>query len=118
MKLTALPCSQRDLLDAVLVDDVPVRHLQRLGIDQVQLLLARPPLALALLNRDAGRLHAVADRPHQRLALGGLEDMVVLDVPAGGLEIAVALLARGRVAVVEDVELELRGHLGGVAELP
>ena len=105
-----------DLLDAVLVDDVPVGHLQRLGIDQVELLLAGTPLALALLDRDAGRLHAVADRAHQRLALGGLEDVVVLDVPAGGLEIAVVLLAGGRIAVVEDVELELGGHLGAVAQ--
>ncbi len=105
-----------DLLDAVLVDHMPVGHLQRLGIDEVQLLLAGAPLAFALLHRDAGGFHAVADRAHQRLALGGLQDVVVLDVPAGRLEIAVVLLARRRVAVIEGVELELRGHLGGVAE--
>jgi hypothetical protein len=43
--------------------------------------------------------------------------VVVLDVPAGGLEIAIALIAGGPVAVVEDVELELGRHLGGVALL-
>ena len=36
-----------DLLDAVLVDRVPVGHLERLGVVQVELGLARAPLALA-----------------------------------------------------------------------
>ena len=39
--------------------------------------------------------------------------MVVLDVPAGGLELVVALVAGGAVIVVEDVELELGRHAGG-----
>ena len=38
--------------------------------------------------------------------------MIVLDVVAGGLEIAVALLVRRLVGVVEQEELELRGHVG------
>src|SRR4028119_1185029 len=50
-----------DLLYAVLVEHVPVRHRERLGVVEGQLLLARPPLALALQHLQPGRVHAVAD---------------------------------------------------------
>ena len=110
-----LAVQEGDLLGAVLVDHVAVGHLQRLGVDQVDLLLARPPFALGDLDRDAGGVHAVADRPDQALFLGGLEDVVVLDVPAGVLEVAVALLPCLVVGFVEEVELQLRRHLGDPA---
>ncbi len=44
--------------------------------------------------------------------------MVVLNVPARGLEVAIALLARRLVGFVEDVELQLRADLADVAERP
>ena len=63
-----------------------VGHLERVGIADVDLLLARPPFALGVLDRDAGALQALADGAHHALLLGGLQDVVVLDVAAGGLE--------------------------------
>ena len=43
-----------------------VGHLQRLGIADIDLFLAEPRLALGVLDRDAGAVEAVADRPHDR----------------------------------------------------
>ena len=96
---------------------MPIGHLDRLGVAQIELGLAGSPLALRELDRDAGAVHAVPDRPDQALLLGGLEDVVVLDVPAGGLEVAVDLLACAVERLVEDVELELGGHVDDEAQL-
>src|SRR4029453_11928822 len=52
----------RDLLRAVLVDDVVVRRRDRLAVAQVDLLLPGRPLALAALDGDTGARHDVADR--------------------------------------------------------
>ena len=60
-----------------------IRHLQCFGVTDIDLFLARSPFALGVLDRNAGVLQAVADGPHDRLYLGGLEDMVVLDIAAG-----------------------------------
>ena len=106
-----LALEEGDLLDAVLVDRMAVGHLERFGVAEVELGLARAPFALGELDRDAGGVHAVADRPDQALFLGGLEDVVVLDVPAGGLELFVDLGARHIVRLVEHVELELGRHV-------
>ena len=76
----------RDLLDGVLQDGVAVGHLQRIGVADVDLFLARPPLALGVLDRDAGPLQPAADGAHHALLLGGLQDVVVLDVGAGRLQ--------------------------------
>ena len=91
---------------------MPVRHLQRLRIPDIDLLLARAPLALGILDRDAGALQAVAEGPHHDLVLRRLQDVIVLDVVPGRLEVAVALLVGALVAVVEEEELELRRHIG------
>ena len=80
MKVIALPWRCAISLHAVLQDHVAVGHGQRVGVADVDLLLARPPLALRVLDRDAGALQAGADRPHHPLFLGGLEDVVVLDI--------------------------------------
>ena len=84
-------------------------------VAQIELRLAGTPFALGGLDRDAGALHAVADRADQALLLGRLQDVIVLDVPAGGLETFVALLAGALVRLVEHVELELGRHVGAVA---
>src|SRR5207247_6097803 len=52
----------RHLLDAVLVDDVVVGHRQRVGEAEVDLLLARPRLALRALDADPRGLHALTHR--------------------------------------------------------
>src|SRR5260370_279454 len=50
------------LLDPVLVDGVVVGHRQRVGEPEVDLLLARPGLALGALDWNTGRLHPFAHR--------------------------------------------------------
>ena len=102
----------RDLLDAVLQDDVAVGHLQRIGIAHVDLGLAGAPLALGILHRDPGALQPVADRPHHGLFLGGLEDVVILDVAAGRLQILEALFLSRGIGFVEKIELQLAGAEG------
>ena len=57
-------------------------------------------------------VEAVADRPHHPLLLGGLEDVVVLDVAPGGLEVVVALVGGALVGLVEEIEFELGGEEG------
>jgi hypothetical protein len=73
--------------------------------------------ALGDLHRDAGGVHVVADRADHALFLGGLQDVVVLDVPAGVLQVPVVLFPGLVVGLVEQVELELRAGLGGPAPL-
>jgi hypothetical protein len=51
----------RDLLGAVLVDRMVVRHRERVRVAEVDLLLARPGLALGALHGDPGSVHEVAD---------------------------------------------------------
>ena len=84
-----------------------VGHLERAGVADIDLFLARAPFALRILDRDAGAVEPVADRPHHALFLGGLEDVVVLDVVAGGGRVDVALLADGLVVLVEQIEFQL-----------
>ena len=46
----------RHLLDAVLVDDVVVGHGNGVAVPEIQLLLARPRLALGRFDAHTGRL--------------------------------------------------------------
>ena len=91
---------------------MPIGHLQRVGVADVDLLLPRPPFALRVLDRDAGALQALADGAHDAFLLGGLQDVIVLDVAAGGLEAVEALAGGALVALVEQIELELGGEVG------
>src|SRR5688500_3147344 len=70
----------RDLLGAVLVERGAIRHLERLGVDEVDFLLSPPPLTLGRLHRDVGLFHPVADGAHERLFLRRLQNMIVLEV--------------------------------------
>src|SRR5207247_2859958 len=51
-----------DLLGPVLVEGRAVGHLERVGVAEIDLLLAAPPLALRRLDRHVGPLHPVPDR--------------------------------------------------------
>ena len=102
-----MPWAVRDLLDAVLDNDVAIGHLQGIRIADVDFLLARPPLAFGVLDRDAGGLQPLADGAHDAFLLGGLQDVIILDIGAGGLQAMEALGSRALVALVEQVELEL-----------
>src|SRR5881296_824546 len=55
-----------DLLGPVLVEGRAVGHLERVGVAEIDLLLAAPPLALRRLDRHVGPLHPVPDRADQR----------------------------------------------------
>ncbi len=108
---------RRDLLDPIFVNDVPVRHLEGVCVAQVDLLLTEAPLPLAVLHRDRRRFHAIADLAIEPLRLAALEDVVVLDISAVRLEVAIALARRALVGVLEEVELELRRRARVEAEL-
>ena len=101
---------ERDLLRAVLVDHVVVRHRQRVGEAEVDLLLARPRLALRRLHAHPGRVHVVAQRPQQRLVVRRAEDVVVEDVRDARRQLRIAPRVRLRVGLPEEVELELGAH--------
>jgi hypothetical protein len=99
-----------DLLRAVLVDRVVVRHGERVREAEVDLVLAGPCLALRGLDPDPGGMHAVADLPDQILVVRGREDVVVEDVRDGRRQILVALRPRLLVALAQEIELELRAR--------
>ena len=70
-------------------------------------MLTEVALALRVLHVHPGRRHLVADPPQERLHAGPAEHRVVVVVEVGGLEIAIALVPRLLVGVLEDHELEL-----------
>jgi hypothetical protein len=72
-----------DLFEALLEDRVPVGHLERLGVPDVELVLAKPPLPFGVLHRDARVAQVTPDPSGEGLLPGALEDVVVLQVPAG-----------------------------------
>ena len=98
----------RDLLEALLEDDVVVGHGQRAVVAHVELVLALGRLALGRLDDHARGLQRAADAAVVELGARALEQVVVLDVLADGLEVNVALGVRGLVAVRVDKVLELR----------
>ncbi len=101
-----------DLLGARLVDHVVVGGLERLAVVEVDLVLAEVALALRVLDDHLGGLHLVADAADQRLDAGGPEQRIVDVVEVRRLEVAVGLLPRLLVAVLEDDELELGAREG------
>ena len=62
MNVSDRPWSPAISLARVLVDRVPVGHLQRVGVLEVDLVLTEPRLALRELDRDPCLVDAVADR--------------------------------------------------------
>ena len=76
----------RDLLQALLVDHMPIRHLQGASVAHVELVLAKPPLALGALHGHAGIAQVTARRSDEALHPSALERVVILDIPPGGLQ--------------------------------
>jgi hypothetical protein len=91
MNVIEQPVEVGDLLRAVLVDHVVVGHRERVGEAEVDLVLARPRLALRRLHLDARAVHAVPDLADEVLVVGRGEDVVVEDVGNRGREILVPL---------------------------
>jgi hypothetical protein len=106
-----------DLLQALLEHHVAVGHVERFGVAHVELVLALAPLALGGLHRHAGELEVAARRAVEALGARALQHVVVLEVPAGGLEVAEVLLRGLAEAGPEQVVLELGAGIAGVAEL-
>jgi hypothetical protein len=106
-----------DLLGAVLVDDVVVRHGHGVREAEVDLLLAGPGFALGRLHPDAGALHAVANLADERLVVGRREDVIVEDVGDGRRQVAVVLGVRLLVGLLQEIELELGPDHRFVSEL-
>ncbi len=105
-----------DLLGAVLVDDVAIGHLERVGVAQVDLVLARTGFPFRELDRDARVVHAVADRPDDVLVACRLQDVVVLHVRCVIGQAAELFRPRLLVRLFEEVELELGAALDLVAQ--
>jgi len=106
-----------DLLGGVLVDRVAVGHLQRVGVTQPDLLLARPPLALRRLDGNAGALHMRANGADEVLFFRPLQDVVILDDASNRRRIDEALLRHRLVGILEDVQLQFRRRHRGEAHV-
>ncbi len=106
---TVLPCH---LFQALLENHVPVGHRQRLGVADVQLVLAKSPFALGVLDRNAGRLEMPPNRRCEGLRAGALEDVVILEIPADRREAGIPGPCSRAVVLLEDVVLELGSREG------
>ena len=102
------PALVRDLLEPGLVDDVVVGGAEGVPKAEVDLVLARPRLALRRLDDHPGRLHRRAYRAEERLVEARREDVVVEDVRHRRREVVVVLGVRLEVGLAEEEELELR----------
>ena len=71
-------------------------------------MLAVAPFALGGLDRHAGVLQVPSRSRMEALGAGALQDVIVLEIPAGGLEVTVAFLRRIAIARAEEVVLQLR----------
>ena len=78
----------RNFLQALLEHDVAIGHLEHLGETHVQLVLALAPFALRVLDRHARKFEVPARRGVEAFGARALQHVVVLEVPAGGLEVA------------------------------
>ena len=97
----------RHFLQTLLVDHMPVRHLQRLGVAHVQLVLPESPFPLGVFDGHAGVFQMVTHGACVGFGARALQDVIVLQIPAGGLHAAITLLGSRAVAIAEEVVLEL-----------
>jgi hypothetical protein len=100
------PVEVGDLLDTVLVDGVPVRHLEGVSETKVDLLLPAAEFALREFDRNRRSVHAVADLTDQVFITGRLKDVVILDMRAMRNEVLVPLVARLFERILEQEELQ------------
>src|SRR5260221_4272112 len=68
---------RRDFFDALLEDDVHVRHGNRLGMDKIDLMLAPAPFSFAGFHWNAGCAHEIAHRTEKRLIPPRLQGLVI-----------------------------------------
>ena len=101
MKLIAIDSWAAISLAPVLVDRVLVGGPERVGVAEVDLVLAEIALALGVLHDEPGAGHRGADPADQRLDPRGAQQRVVDVVEVGRLQLSVALVPRRLVAVAE-----------------
>jgi hypothetical protein len=99
-----------DLLEALLEEDVIVGHLEDGVVADVDLVLAEAPFALGVFDDDAGGFEVAADGGGVELFAGALKNVVVLQIPAQGL--AIALFGGIAEGLAEGVVFELGGGHG------
>ena len=97
MNVTLTPCRSAVSLRHCLNTHVAVGRLEDVGVADVHLVLAEAPLALRALHRHARAAEVAPHRGVEVLGARALLELVVLEVPAGRLEVGEA--ASGRVAV-------------------
>src|ERR1700686_2487093 len=85
---------------------------------EVDLLLARPRLALGALDLDAGLLHPLPDRADEWFVVAGREHVVVEDVWDGWREVRVVLRVCFGKRLFEQIELQLGAEHGLKAQGP
>jgi len=100
----------RDLLRTVLVESRAVGHLERLGVAEVDLLLAAPH-SPSTSRRNVGAFHPVPDGTDERLLFRRLQDVIVLEIARDGRQVVIPLRACALEGLRETVELELGGGL-------
>ena len=106
-----------DLFRGQLVENVPIGHLERRGVAQIDLVLAGTPFSLAELDGDRRSIDAVSDRAEDILDEGRGEDVIVLHVPPRSVEPSMTTLPGVAIAPAKEEELELAPHRGLQAAL-
>ncbi len=103
-------------LTALLVDDVVVGHRQYVGVAYVEFVLPGAPLAFGAFDGDARLFEVTAHGSVVLFLPRSLQGVIVLEIPAGRLEVGVFLARRFAVRVAKEVILELRrGHYAKAA---
>ena len=106
----------RQLLDRVLVERVPIRHLERIGVAEVYLLLAEAPFGLRELDLDADVIEVAAHGLQERLVLGRLQNVIVAAIGRGRVEALIVLVPGGLEAVLEQEKFQLGRAFDAEAE--
>jgi hypothetical protein len=116
MKVTLNPIAFGDLLQALFIHDVTIGHLQRLGV-ALHLVRAdlKPHSPFEFSTGTPEMLEMTADRRCVWLGACTLQDLIILEIPSGRLEVAEAIRVRFTIAVLKKVVFEFRG---GVASNP
>src|SRR5262249_40819822 len=96
----------RNLFQALLEQRVVVRHLEDAGVTYVYLMLAEAPLAFRVLHRDPGGFQVTADSGGEEFLAGALQQVIVFQVPAEGLEFGVVSMRGIAVGIPVDVILQ------------
>ncbi len=83
-------------LQALFINGVVVRHGEDVGVTDVEFVLAGPPFPLGALDRNAGSSQVPAHGAVKELLARSLQRVIVLDIPAHGVQVRVAFLRAHR----------------------